>query len=136
VIPGTKLVMLSYDILRGVNSTIWGGVEGVEKTSTIIKSGLSLADITVGVSNGLEDLACGDTVCCALDIIASVSTSVGLVLGNIPNTKHLTTITGSITLGCRSVRYYCKNYGTYWGCTVLAAEGIKETVKFTVNSIK
>jgi hypothetical protein len=55
------------------------------------------------------------------------------VLGNIPSTKHLTLVTGSVTVGCRSVRYYCKNYGTFWGCTVAVSQGIKKAVKFTIK---
>jgi len=81
----------------------------------------------------LEDLSCQDYVCTRLDIVDSLSTTVGLVLGNIPNTKHLTLVTGSVTLGCRSVRFYCKKYGIFWGCTVAAGQGIKEVVKFTVK---
>lgn len=58
---------------------------------------------------------------------------VGLVLGNLPATKHLTVITGSVTVGCRSVRYYCKTYGTFWSCTAAAGHGIKEAIKFTIQ---
>ena len=42
-------------------------------------------------------------------------------------------VTGSVTLGCRSVRYYCKQYGTFWGCTVAEGQGIKKVIKFTVK---
>ena len=44
-------------------------------------------------------------VCTTLNIIVSVSSAVGLVLENIPMTKKYTTITGSVTIGCRSIRY-------------------------------
>lgn len=125
---------VSYDILRGINTTIWGGVEGAEKTSKIVKTGLSGADIVIGTSHTLEDVACNDYVCATFDIVGSVSSTVGLVLGNIPSTKHLTRITGSITVGCRAVRYYCKKYGTYWGCTIAIGDGIKETIKFPLNN--
>ena len=128
-----KIVGVTYDILRGVNATIWGGVEGAEKASAIVKTGLSGADVVIGTSHALEDLSCSDYVCGSLDVIGSLSTAVGLALGNIPRTKHLTVVTGSITLGCRSVRYYCKQYGTFWGCTVAAGQGIKSAVKFTIN---
>jgi len=130
---GTKIVGTTYDILRGVNATIWGGVEKSQKVGKIVKTGLSGADVVVGISHALEDFGCQDYVCASLDVIGSVSSSVGLVLGMFPSTKHLTLITGSITIGCRSVRYYCKNYGTFWGCTVAAGQGIKEAVKFTVK---
>ena len=131
---GSKIGRTTYDILRGVNATVWGGVEEAEKVGKIVKTGLSGADVIVGTSHALEDFGCNDYVCGSLDIIGSVSSTVGLVLGNIPSTKHLTVITGSVTLGCRSVRYYCKNYGTFWGCTIAAGKGIKEGVKFIVKS--
>lgn len=131
---GSKIAGATYEILRGVNATVWGGVEGAEKVGTIVKTGLSAADVVIGTSHTLEDLGCNDYVCASLDVIGSVSSAVGLVLGNISATKSLTTVTGSVTVGCRTVRYYCKNYGTFWGCTVAAGQGIKEAVKFTVKS--
>jgi hypothetical protein len=131
---GQKIVGVTYDILRGVNATVWGGVEGAEKAGKIVKAGLSGADVVIGTSHALEDFACNDKVCCALDVIGSVSSAVGILVGNIPVTKHLTFITGSVTVGCRSVRYYCKNYGTFWGCTVAVGQGVKEAIKFTVKS--
>ena len=129
----SKITGVTYDVLRGVNATVWGGVEEAEKVGKIVKTGLSGADVVIGTSHALEDFGCQDYVCGSLDIIGSVSSTVGLVLGNIPATKHLTLITGSVTVGCRSVRYYCKKYGTFWGCTVAAGQGIKEAVRFTVK---
>ena len=128
----SKFVTVTYDILQGVNATIWGGVSEATKVNRIIKTGVSGADVVIGTSHALEDLACNDYVCGSLDVIGSVSSAVGLVLGNIPATKHLTLVTGSVTIGCRSVRYYCKNYGTFWGCTVAAGQGIKTAVKFSL----
>ena len=32
----------TYDILRGVNATVWGGVEEADKVGKIVKTGLSL----------------------------------------------------------------------------------------------
>lgn len=130
---GSKISGVTYDILRGVNATVWGSVEEADRVNRIVKTGLSGADIVVGTSHALEDVACSDYVCASLDIIGSVSSATGLVLGNIPSTKHLTFVTGSVTLGCRSVRYYCKKYGTFWGCTVAAGQGIKTAVKFTIK---
>ena len=128
-----KLTKVSYDILRGINATIWGGVEGAEKVGKIVKTGASGADVVIGTSHAIEDFGCNDPICGTLDIIGSVSSAVGLVIGNIPATKHLTSITGSVTVGCRAIRYYCKKYGTVWGCTVAAGQGIKQAVKFTVK---
>lgn len=128
-----QIFKTTYDILRGVNATIWGGVEQSEKVGQIVKTGVSGADVVIGTSHALEDFGCQDYVCGSLDILGSVSSTVGLVLGNIPSTKHLTVITGSVTVGCRTVRYYCKNYGTFWGCAVAAGQGVKETVKFIVK---
>lgn len=133
MIFGSKIFGATYDILRGVNATVWGGVERAEKVGKIVKTGLSGADVVIGTSHALEDFGCNDVVCGSLDVIGSVSSAVGLVIGNIPRTKHLTLITGSVTVGCRSVRYYCKRYGTFWGCTVGAGQGIKEAIKFTIK---
>lgn len=130
---GSKIAGATYDILRGINATIWGGVEESQKVGKIIKTGISGADAVIGTSHALEDFGCHDYVCCTLDIVGSVSSAVGLILGNISNTKHLTLITGSVTLSCRSIRYYCKNYGTFWGCTVATGQGIKEVVKFSIK---
>ena len=129
---GSKIVGATYDILRGVNTTVWGGAEGAEKVSTIIKTGISGADTVVGVSHALEDFTCNDYVCGSLDVIGSVSSAVGIALGNIPSTKHLTVVTGSVTVACRCVRYYCKKYGTFWGCTVATTQGIK---KFVIKTL-
>jgi hypothetical protein len=134
MVLGQKIVGVTDDILRGVNATVWGGVEGAEKAGKIVKTGLSGADVVIGTSHALEDFACNDKVCCALDIISSLSSAVGEALGNVPSTKHLTFITGSVNVGCRSVRYYCKNYGTFWGCTTAAGQGVKEAIKFSVKS--
>jgi len=123
------------DILRGVNANVLGGVEGAQKASTIVKGGLSVADSAIGVSHAIEDFQCQDYVCFTLDLVGSVSSALGLVLGNIPATKSVTTITGIVTVGCRSVRYYCKEYGTVWGCTVAAGHGIKHTIKVMVPKL-
>ena len=32
---GQKIVGVTYDILRGVNATLWGGVEGAEKAGLL-----------------------------------------------------------------------------------------------------
>lgn len=133
MVLGSKLFVVTYDILRGVNNTFWGGAEGIEKATRIVKTGLSGADAVIGVSHTLEDFQCNDVVCGSLDVIGSVSSTVGIVLGNILATKHLTFITGSVTVGCRTIRYYCKKYGTFWGCTVAAGQGVKEVLKFTVK---
>ena len=126
---------LTVDILRGLNTTIWGGTEGVEKASTIIKTGASGTDAIVGVSHAIEDYACQDHVCFALDCIGSASSTAGIVLGNIPATKSLTVVTGSITFTCRSVRYICKNYGLAWTCKVVAV-GITQGSKYTLKGTR
>ena len=126
-------IVLTRDILRGLNATIWGGVQEGEKVSKIVKTGISGADVVIGTSHALEDFSCNDVFCASLDVIGSVSSAVGLVLGNIPSTKHLTSITGCVTVGCRSVRYYCKSYGTFWGCTAAVGKGVKKVVKFTIK---
>jgi len=127
---GSKIVGCTLDILKGVNTTVWGGVESAEKVGKVVKTGISGADVVIGTSHALEDFGCNDYVCGSLDVIGSVSTAVGLVLGNIPATKSLTFITGSVTVGCRSIRYYCKRYGTFWGCTVATGQGVRKTIRF------
>ena len=127
-------VGLTKDILRGVNQTVWGGAEGAEKVSTSIKAGISGTDTIVGISHAIEDFACKDYICFSLDCIGSTSNAAGIVLGNIPATKKLTTITTAITLTCRGVRYICKRYGLAWSCTVVysgAKAGSKYAIKGT-----
>lgn len=51
----------------------------------------------------MEDFACNDFVCASLDVIGSLSTAVGMVVGNIPQTKSLTYITGSVTVCCLGI---------------------------------
>ena len=128
-----KMAVVTYDILRALNATLWGGVEGAQKVSKIVKTGFSGADVVIGTSHALEDFSCNDPVCGTLDVIGSVSSAVGIILGNIPATKGLTVITGSVTIGCRTVRYYCKNYGTFWGCSVAATAGIRTGMEFIIN---
>lgn len=124
-----QTIKLTNDILRGINATIWGGVEGAEKVSTAVKTGISGADVVIGTSHALEDFACNDPVCGTIDVIGSLSTSLGLILARIPVTKKYTTYTTSVSICCRSVRFYCKNYGTYWGCTAAVVSATKEAVK-------
>ena len=110
-----------------------GGSAGIEKASTIVKSGLSGTDVVIRTSHALQDYACSDFVCCTISAIESASSAIGLIISNIPNTKYLTIITGSVTVSCRCVRYYCKKYGTFWGCTIAAGQELKETVKFIIK---
>ena len=122
---GRKIFGATYDILRGVNATVWGGVEEAEKVGKIVKTGISGADIIIGTSHTLEDASCGDFVCATFDVIGSVSSAAGLVLGNLPTTKKYTSVTGSVTVCCRTVRWYCKKYGTFWGCVTSLGDAFK-----------
>lgn len=117
---GYKIVGVTYNVLHGINATVWGGVEEAGRVGKIVKTGLSGADVVIGTSHALEDFGCQDYVCGSLDIIGSVLSTIGLIVKNKPSTKHLTLITDSVTVGCRSVRCNCKKYGTFWGCTVAA----------------
>ena len=130
---GSKIFTATYNILRGVNATVQGSVEGAEKAGRIFKAGISEVDVVIETSHALEDFGCNNVVCGTIDVIESVSNAVGLVLGNTPATKHLTFITGSVTVGCGSVRYYCKKYGTFWGYIIAAGQSVKEAIKFTVK---
>jgi hypothetical protein len=91
---GSETVKLCYDTMRGLNQTIWNGEVGAKKVETIVKTGLSGADVVIGASHAMEDIACNDKICSTLDIIASVSSAVGMVLGNLPSTsgKSLTVV--------------------------------------------
>jgi hypothetical protein len=94
-------MILVEDLMRPYGER---GIEGTKKVSTIVKTGLSGADVIIGTSHALKDLGCNDYVCASLDVIGSVSSAAGAVLGNILATKPLTTITGSVTVTCRAVR--------------------------------
>lgn len=109
----------------GVNARFGVALKAQKKLERSLKSG---ADVGIGTSHALEGK---DVVCGSLDVIGSVSSAVGLVVGNIPATKHLTFLTGSVTVGCRTVRYYCKNYGTFWGWTVAAGQGVSVILNCT-----
>ena len=87
---GSKFISVSYDMLRGVNANVWGSVEKAEKVERIVKNGVTRADIVIDTSHALEDFSCNDPVCGTIDIIGSLSSAVGLVLGNNPSTQHLT----------------------------------------------
>lgn len=119
---------LTNDILRGINATIWGGIERAETASTAFKTEISGADVIIGTSHALEDFTCNDPVCGTIDVIGSLSTSLGLILARMLVTKKYITYTTSVTICCRTVRFYCKNYATYWGCTVAAISAAKEAV--------
>ena len=128
-------IVLTKDILRGVNQTVWGGTEGVQKVSTSIKAGISGTDTIVGISHAIEDFTCQDYICFSLDCIGSTSSAAGIVLGNIPATKPLTTVTTAITITCRGVRYICKRYGLAWSCPV-AYYGAKQTGKYLIKGTR
>jgi len=123
-----QTIKLTNDILRGLNATVWGGVENGKKASTIFKTTISGTDVIIGVSNAVEDIACNDPTCATLDIIGSVSSALGIILGNLPPTKKYTVVTGSITGVCRTVRYICKNDGTFWTCTTAIASKVKDKI--------
>ncbi len=118
----SETLRLFNDILRGANATVWGGVEEATKVGKIVKTGASITDTIIGVDHTLKDCARGDYICTTLDVVGTLSTLTGMVLGNIPSTKGLTTYTGSITFACRTVRIYCQKYGTFWGCAAMVGE--------------
>ena len=133
--PVKESVVLMKDILRGVNQTIWGGAEGIEKVSTSIKAGISGTDTIVGISHAIEDLTCKDYICFSLDCIGSTSSAAGIVLGNIPATKSFTKVTTAITITCRGVRYICKRYGLAWSCAV-AYSGTKAGSRYLIKGTR
>jgi hypothetical protein len=84
-----NVIKLSTDILKGINASVWGRIEEAEKVGKIVKTGLSGSDVVIGTSHAFEDFAFNDVVCGTLDVIGSVSSTLGLVLGNVPATKNL-----------------------------------------------
>jgi hypothetical protein len=79
-----------------------------------VKTDFSSADVVIETTNMLEYFGSNNSVCSSVDVTSNVLSAIGLVLENIPETKLLTFITSSVTVGCRSVRYYCKKYCTFW----------------------
>lgn len=61
---------------------------GSKIVGTIVKTRLSGANVVIGTSYALEDCDYNDIVCGSLDIIGSLSSAVGLVIGNICAIKH------------------------------------------------
>jgi|GEM_PF-4302205 hypothetical protein len=80
--------------------------------------------LTNDILRGINDPVCG-----VMDLISSVSSAIGILLREYTYYKkvyYIHTYTGSVTVCCRSIRFYCKHYGTYWGCTVAAATTVKK----------
>ena len=123
-------IALINGILRGINDKLWGGNEGSKKAVPIVKTGGSISDIVIGGENASEDFGYKDPICGTLSVIGSVSTAVGMALGNIEYTKYLTTI----TFRYRSIWYHCKNYGPVWGCTVATGSKLKKVITFKLKN--
>ena len=112
---------------------MWGGVESAERVSTGVKTGVSAADAIIGTSHAIEDISCGDYICGTLDVIGSVSSTTGIILARVPGLQQYTSVTTSITVCCRGVRWYCRKYGTVWGCVIAGGKGLKEGAKFVLS---
>ncbi len=128
-----EMLKLTKDCARGLNATIWGGVEGAEKVGKIVKTGASVTDVAIGTIQAVDDFQCGDIICGTIDVIGCISSAVGITLGNIPSTKKYTTVTTSVTVCCRSIRLYCKNYGSFWHCVTVSGDLVKKGVKFVIK---
>ncbi len=85
---GLEIAKTTLDIAKGVNTTVWGGIESAEKVSIGVKTGLSAADDIIGTSHAIEDISCG-----TLDVIGSVSSTSGIVFARILGLKQYTSIT-------------------------------------------
>ena len=81
IIPGRKIAGATYDILRGINATVWGGTEEAAKVGRIVKGGLSGTDIVLGANFAVEDFQCNDMFCGTLDVVGCLSTTVGINCG-------------------------------------------------------
>ena len=107
-----KIAKTTYDIMRDLNATVWGGSESAEKVRIIVKTGMSIKSVLIGTSYALEDFTYPDIVCGSLDSVKNVSSAFSMVISNITTMKHLVLVTGLVTFSWRLVRYYCKQYGT------------------------
>ena len=76
-------------------------VENSQKIKKVATISISRSYIAIRTSHVLEDFAYNDPIYGTIDVIGSVSSTLGLILGNIPITKKYTTYT---TVGCRTVR--------------------------------
>ena len=99
------------------------------KSEYNIKTNFSEANVIIRTSYVIKDFECSDSdiVCDSLDVAGSVLSAVSLVLGNIPATKHLTLVTGSFMVGCRSVRYYSKKYCTFGVIVLLRVKDLSNS---------
>ena len=50
---GIKIARSALDILKGINATVWGGVEKAEKVEKIVKTGIFGADVLIGTRHAL-----------------------------------------------------------------------------------
>lgn len=98
-----KILKVTYDILRGFNGTLFGwAAKEAQKVSKIVKNEVTGVDIVIETSHTFENFTCNDPpICGTIDVIGSLSSAVGLALGNIESTKHLTVVTGSLTVSYR-----------------------------------
>ena len=53
-----------------------GGVEVAEEVGKAVKTGISRADVLIGATHVIEDLACNDVVCSTVDVVGIVSGAV------------------------------------------------------------
>ena len=60
MVLGSKILGTTYDILHGINATVWGGVAEADKVGKIVQTGISGADWVIGTSHAFEDFQCND----------------------------------------------------------------------------
>lgn len=48
-----KILSVTYDTIKGLNATVGGGLDEAQKVEIILKTGLSGADVAIGVSHVL-----------------------------------------------------------------------------------
>jgi hypothetical protein len=90
-------------------------------------------DTILEVAFAVENFACNDYVWFVFDILESVSSSTGIILGNIPSTKTSTVSTVAITVMWRSFRLYYKNVGGFFHCVTAVGHGIKQVIQNKMN---
>lgn len=67
---------VAFDVIKGVNTTGWGGVQEVGKVGKIVKRSLFETGTIISAIRAFKDFGCQDYVCGNLDIIARVWSTV------------------------------------------------------------
>ena len=104
------------DIVLKVNETLWISGESAEKAVRLVKDGAALSGAGISTYNAAEDWICHDRVCFILSTVGGSCDLASYVCGHIPALNCVTYATVPVSIACKSVRTYCKRWGTLPGC--------------------